>query len=262
MPIAISDFPAAPECGGTQWDVTDQDALATLVGSVLIGRAQHVSRILQGAQHTPVRTSDQLKDQLRTQLHPVNDPTRWHRDGLLFEIICWLVARKSAGPNDVLSDPHLSSTQQGVDTMRLRFDPAARTVVLATIFEQKCTTNPRSHFRDNVIPTFKDWFSGKRDNQLVHVAIGLLSAFNLTDDERTAAFDTLVQQRPLAFRAALTVTPAPFATAQCVAVFKDYRDLAPAIENRNGDTFPLVDIRQWFEQFAALVWDKIQAQNV
>jgi hypothetical protein len=34
------------------------------------------------------------------------------------------------------------------------------------------------------------------------------------------------------------------------------------IDNRNGDTFPLGDIRQSFNEFAALVWDKIEAQNV
>jgi hypothetical protein len=133
---------------------------------------------------------------------------------------------------------------------------------LATICEQKCTTSPRNHFRDGVIPAFKDWVAGKRDNQLAQIAIGLLSAFNLTDAERTAVFDRLVQDRPIAFRAALTVTPTPFATARCVAVFADYQNITPLIDNRNGDTFPLADIRAWFTEFAELVWEKIEAQDV
>jgi hypothetical protein len=262
MALAINNFPAAPECGGTQWVVTDQDTLATLVGSVLIGRAHHAARVLEGAQHNAVDTSIAQRNALRAQLHPANDATKWHRDGLLFEIICWLAAKMSGGPNDLVSDPHLSSTQQGADTIRIRFDPGARTLTLATICEQKCTTDPRGHFRDSVIPAFKDWIGGKRDNQLVQMAIGLLSAFNLTDDERTAVFDKLVQERPFAFRAALTVTPSPFATARCVAVFKDYQGLTPIVDNRNGDTFPLADIRQWFNEFAQLVWEKIEAENV
>ena len=85
---------------------------------------------------------------------------------------------------------------------------------------------------------------------------------NLTDAERTAVFDRLVQERPLAFRAALTVTPSPFAMARCIAMFKDYQGVTPIIDNRNGDTFPLGDIRQWFNEFAELVWEKIEAQNV
>lgn len=262
MSLAIADFPAAPECGGTQWTVTDENALATLVGSVLIGRAQHAARVLEGAQHNAVNTSVAQRNALHAQLHPANDATRWHRDGLLFEIICWLTAKMSAGPNDLVSDPHLSSTQQGADTIRIRFDQAARTLTLATICEQKCTTNPRTHFRDSVIPTFKDWIAGKRDNQLAQIAVGLLSVFNLTDAERTAVFDKVVQERPLAFRAALTVAPSPFTTVQCVAVFKDYQEVTPAIDNRNGDTLPLGDVRQWFNEFSELVWEKIEAQDV
>ncbi len=55
MPVNVVDFPAAPECGGTQWVVANEDQLATLVGTVLVGRAQHAARVLQGAQHVPVQ---------------------------------------------------------------------------------------------------------------------------------------------------------------------------------------------------------------
>ncbi len=262
MPLTISDFPAAPECGGTQWVVTNQDELSTLVGMVLIGRAQQAARVLQGTQHNAVNTSVAQRNALRVQLHPTSDALRWHRDGLLFEIICWISARMSANASDVISDPHLTSTQQGADTIVVRFDATTRTLSLATIHEQKCTTNARPHFRDHVMPSFKEWMSGKRDNQLTSIATGLLSSFNLTDDERTAIFDRLVQDRPLAFRAALTVTPTPFATEQCVSVFKDYATLTPVVDNRLGDTFPLPDIREWFNAFAQEVWAKIEAQNV
>lgn len=43
MPLTINDFPAAPECGGTQWTVANQDQLA-LLGTVLVGRAQFSRR--------------------------------------------------------------------------------------------------------------------------------------------------------------------------------------------------------------------------
>ncbi|MFL6546799.1 MAG: hypothetical protein ACJ8LM_16675 [Candidatus Udaeobacter sp.] len=262
MPLNIADFPAVPECGGTQWAVTNQDQLATLVGTVLVGRAQHAARVLRGVQHVPVQPADALKERLRQQLHPGNDALRWHRDGLLFEIICWIVARMTAGPNDVISDPHLTSTQQGLDTVRLAFDPAVRNVTRAIICEQKCTDNARNTFRDEVLPAFQKWMAGTRDNQLTQLAAGLLSRFNLTDQENTNVYDTLVQDRPLHFQAALTVTPNPFATALCVALFKDYSTVTAALERRLGDTFPLPNIRQWFESFAERVWQKIDGGHV
>lgn len=262
MPLTINPFPADPECQGTQWAIADVDQLATLVGTVLIGRARHAASVLEGVQHNPSSTSVAQKESLRVQLHPASDGARWQRDGLLFEIICWICAKKSAEPGDLISDPHLSSTQQGIDTLHLRFDPAARTVSTATICEQKCTTNARTEFRTKVIPAFNEWISGKRDNQLTSISIALLTVHNLSDAEQTAIFDKLVQSRPLAFRAALTVTPTPFAKEKCIAVFKDYKDLTPTINNRSGDTFPLVDIRSWFQQFSDLVWKKIEAEDV
>ncbi len=262
MPVNVVDFPAAPECGGTQWVVANEDQLATLVGTVLVGRAQHAARVLQGAQHVPVQAVAAMKERLRQQLHPPNDALRWHRDGLLFEIICWIVARMTAGPNDVISDPHLSSTQQGLDIVRLSFDPAARNVTEAIICEQKCTDQARNTFRDEVIPAFQKWMGGTRDNQLTQLAAGLLERFGLTDEENTNVYDTLVQDRPLHFRAALTVTPNPFATARCVALFRGYSTVTAVQEHRWGDTFPLPNIRRWFEVFSARVWQKIDGGHV
>ncbi len=263
MPLNIQDFPADPECVGSQWFVLNQDELATLVGTVLIGRAEHAARVLAGTQqHVPVQTSAALKAKLRRQLLPPNGPLTYHRDGLLFEIICWFVAKKKTGPNEIISDPHLSSTQQGVDTLKLTFDPITRSVTKAVVCEQKCTENPRAKFRDEVLPAFREWMIGTRDNQLTQISTGLLSRFALTDAEYQSAFDTLVQERPLRFQASLTVAPNPFEKDKCVAVFKDFTSITDPIENRMGDTFPLLQIRNWFSGFANLVWQRIEASDV
>jgi len=84
----------------------------------------------------------------------------------------------------------------------------------------------------------------------------------LTDEENTNVYDTLVQDRPLHFRAALTVTPNPFATARCVALFRGYSTVTAVQEHRWGDTFPLPNIRRWFEVFSARVWQKIDGGHV
>jgi hypothetical protein len=84
----------------------------------------------------------------------------------------------------------------------------------------------------------------------------------LTPTEHTALYDRLVQVHPLAFQAALTVTPSLFGTPQCVALFAGYTGITPSIDDRLGDTFPLVHIRNWFANFAALVWAKIEAFDV
>ena len=172
------------------------------------------------------------------------------------------MARITGAPDEIISTPHLKSTQQGLDTIKIRFDPVARNITRVVIHEQKCTDHPRNEFRDNVLRSFHEWKQHKRDNQLVQAVTGLVERFNLTPDEHLALYDRLVQVHPLAFQAALTVTPTPFGTPQCVALFSGYTAVTPDVADRLGDTFPLSHIRDWFADFAARVWDKIEASDV
>jgi hypothetical protein len=262
MPLTVTNFPATPECGGSQWSVADEDLLARLTALVLVGRARHAARVLQGAQPSAGIAGQQLKARLRARLLVQGEQAIWHRDGLLFEIMAWLVAEMTAQPNEAVSEPHLSSTQQGLDTIKIQFDPAARDIVRAVIYEQKCTDNARQLFLARVLPEFKKWLEGARDNELLQIAIALLQRFNLTDDERQKAYDRLAQDRPLAFQATLTVTPSPFGTVECVKLFTGYSALTPNVADRLGDTLPLQAIRPWFEAFAQKVWAVIETTNV
>lgn len=263
MPISTIDHGVEALCGGEQWQVDDFDALASLVAVVMVGRAQLVAGILAGAESGPVVTSAALKARLKSSLVLEEGKDTWHRDGLLFETICWIVARKGSAPDEVLSDPHRRATNQGADSVKVVFNPAARELEKVTVFEQKCSDKPRDKFRDEVLPAFSDWVTGTRDDELLQIAIGLLARFNLTDAEHNRAYARLaLAPRPIAFRAALTVSPAVFPEAECKKIFKGYDSLAVALEARFGDTFPLQDMRGWFEVFAAAVWAKIEAFDV
>jgi hypothetical protein len=262
MPVTVTNFPANPECGGAQWSVADEDMLAHLTALALVGRARQAARVLRGAHAGAAITGEQLKARLRAKLLVQGDQAIWHRDGLLFEIVAWLVAEMTAQPNEVVSEPHLSSTQQGLDTIKIQFDPVARDIVRAVIYEQKCTDHARRLFLAKVLPEFKKWLSGVRDNELLQIATALLQRFNLTDHQLQKAYDRLAQDRPLAFQVSLTVTPNPFGTAECVELFAGYTELTPNIADRLGDTLPLHAIRPWFEAFAKKVWAVIEAANV
>jgi hypothetical protein len=257
MAIAVADRPAEPHCGGLQWSVSDLDALATLVALVLVGRAQHAANVLAGTLMVPALTTAAMRVQIRTELFPPAGPLIYHRDGLLFEIICWLVARQQSQPTEVISEPHTKATQQGMDTVKVRFDTDTRRLLATTIYEYKCTENARAQFRDQVIPAFRRYFEGARDPQLVQATIALLTRYELTDAEQAEVYGTLINERPLAFQAALTVSPAEFTEDHCIALFTGYADVTPDRVARLGDTFPLHDVRGWFDHLATLVWAKI-----
>lgn len=262
MPIEIVEWPADPECSGNQWSIADVDTLAHLTALVLVGRVHHVARILAGSQPHAAVAPGVLKDRLRAMLFPAPGSDPWHRDGWLFEVISWIAARISAGDGDVMLDPHTRSTQQGIDSLRISFDHAERRISRATIYEYKCTENPRAKFRDEVLPAFQEYESGARDNELLQAAVGLLQQMALSDEEQIQTYDQMLNDRPLAFQAALTVTPEQYETEKCVALFKGFSSLTAAAEDRIGDTLPLEDVRAWFANFAARVWAKIELSNV
>jgi hypothetical protein len=220
MVLMAVDLPAHPRCDGSQWFVQDYPELVRLTGLIMLGRAQHAADILNGSQPAAPVTHPALKARLRRDLvlPPGADP--WHRDGLLFESICWLVAKLKAGPDDVISDPHRKATQQGADNVKVGFDPAARTLTTVTVYEYKCTDRARRTFKREVLPAFADYLSGARDDQLAQTTIALLSRFNLTDAEQTQAYERLVVDRPLAFQASLTVSPDSFPVERCTRYSK------------------------------------------
>lgn len=264
MTLTLLPTATPPHCLGADWTVTDANALAEVCAQIMIGRALHAARILDGTRPagTPPIISQALKDKLRAELHPTSEPKIWHRDGLLFEIISWVAARLSATPNEAISDPHLKATNQGTDCVKVTIDPATRTLTRATVYEYKCTTNWRKLFAGDVLDAFAEYVSGERDHQLAQAAITLLIGLGLTDDERDAAYDQLVRTRPLAFQASLTVAPSTFSAPQRLALFAGYDGIAGNIADRGGNTMPLDDVRIWFSAFATLVWTKIEAFDV
>ena len=257
MAINVVDFPADPHCGGTQWFIDDLDELATLAALVLVGRAQHAASILEGAQLIGRPTPAAMRAGIQRDLFPAAGVAPWHRDGLLFEIICWLVARQQAVPGEVISDPHTKATQQGADTVKVAFDTQARCLISTTVYEYKCTTDARNMFINKVLPAFRQYFEGARDPQLTQTTIALLERYGLTDAEQAQVYDRLVNDRPLVFRAALTVSPDVFPAPSCVSLFRNYGNLPAPLEARLGDTFPVADVRAWFASFAAVIWTKI-----
>lgn len=262
MPIEHTGRTITPHCVGQNWQVTDIDELAQLIALIMVGFAQEAAAAIDGAELNPVPVSHTLRERLRGELLLPAGADSWHRDGLLFESICWLVARQQAGPADTLADPHRKATQQGADGIKVGFDTSTRSITDVTIYEHKCSDRARRKFVKEVLPAFKTWLDGTRDDELTQVALGLLARFNLTQTEYRAAFSRLVLQRPMRFRTALTLTPSQFPDVKCKKLFKGYDAVGATETDRLGDTFCLDDLRSWFSHFAALVWAKVETIDV
>lgn len=262
MPITLNPMPAPPHCEGAQWIVTIPDELAHLVALVLIGQAFHAGLILEGTQLGAPNVTAKLKETLKKDLAPATQTRIEHRDGLLFEIICWVAARKGKTANEIIDNPHLKSTNQGTDGVKVTIDPTAKTLTKATVYEYKCTTHSRQKFQSQVLKSFREYISGERDNQLAQAVLALLENYGFTGMQLKAAYQELIQVRPLAFEASLTVSPSVFPIGNCLSLFKDYDSLSVPLNFRGGNTLPLDDVRVWFSDFANRVWAHIEKLNV
>jgi len=242
--------------------VSDENRLARLVALVLVGQSRHAEEVLRGTTSDASKVGVSVKKAVEQQLILSSGADPSHRDGLLFEIISWIATSTNAGPNEVVSPPHLSSTQQGTDTIKVSFDSTLRRLDRTTVHEQKCTTQPRKRFKDEVLPSFQSYIDGERDPQLCQNVVSLLERVVLADDERIAVYDAVVRERKFAFRAALTVVPTSFSDARMKKLFKGFHQLATDASTRFGDAMPLQDVRAWFAHFAEVVWGEVENLGV
>jgi len=252
--------PIDANCGGERWVIEDADRLARLIAIVAMGQAMHAANIIHELQPaSPAFTHKALFDAARRQLRIVGkteekkDASRWQRDGFLFEAISWVAARQSSAPNTYLKDPHLKSTTQGIDGLMIEMDGAKAEVTRATIFEDKCSNEPRTMFRDEVLRTFKDHHRNSRAPELVSTAATLIQHSGLLGSAAVAAASRVLDLAYRRYLAALTVAQKDDTPTRRQAIFKDYDELdAIGQQQRIGASLIVNgDLRENFDDLAA-----------
>lgn len=245
-------------CVGEIWTVEDFELLARLIAIIAMGQAKHAARILAGL-HTaaPELNIDSLRADAKQRLTVTGDlpekqdSRRWHRDGMIFEAISWIVARQGASANVLMRDPHISATTQGLDGLMIELDETGETIVRATILEDKCSNDPRGKFRDEVLPAFQRYHARERASELVAETASLLDG-RIPGEKVTEAAGRVLDIALRAYRAALTIDSSYSSEEKRKALFKGYEKLQGiAREQRIGATFLTPsELRDWFEHVA------------
>ena len=122
----------------------------------------------------------------------------------------------------------------------------------ATIFEDKCSDNPRAIFRDDVMKSFEDHHNHARAPELVSVAASLIAKSGI---DETAAVEAAARVLDLAYRryrASLAITAEDDSQKRRASLFKGYGALKGIkAEQRVGATFVIDDdLRDWFDRLA------------
>lgn len=261
VPLATGPVPIDDHCTGDRWTVHDQSQLARLVAIIAMGQAAHAAHILrQLLPARPAFTTEDLRQEAKLHLTvqeekaaPRTGYPRWQRDGFIFEAISWIAARQTCGARALLKDPHVSATSQGLDGLMLELAEDKSKVTRTTVFEDKCTDDPRKMFRDSVIRAFLDGHGNKRSAELVATASVLLRMAGIDEASAAKLSAAVLDRKQRQYRAAFALTDKQDSQEQWQGLFKGF-DVLDGIsaEQRIGAGFVVPgDLRPWFDALAA-----------
>ncbi|NKM14614.1 hypothetical protein GFL85_26970 [Rhizobium laguerreae] len=243
---------------GQLWTVKERKKLAQLIAVIALGQAQHAVRIIDELEPlAPALSAAELFRGARGQMlirgttEAQKDTSRYHRDGFLFECISWIVARQSSSARTFMKDPHIAATTQGLDGLAIEMDSEKDVMIGATIFEDKCTDNPRKKFHSEVMVTFGEHHTSKRVRDLVANAVSLIRESGLNGSEATKAAARVLDRSFRTYRASLTVGSDISTPQRRKKLFKGYTDLEEITkEQRIGATLIVEELREWFQGLA------------
>jgi hypothetical protein len=245
------------ECIGERWKTADEATLARLIAIMAMGQASYAGHILKTlAPAEPEISTAQLRAEAKIKL-TVEEPAKtprggyplWQRDGLIFEAISWLAARQ-AYPGVLLKTPHVSATSQGLDGLMIELKTDKTGILRTTIFEDKCTDNPRSTFLGRVLPEFKRRHSNERSAEIISTAISLIMTAGVDEVTATQFASAITDQTLRRYRASFAVTVD--SQDERTKLFADYNRIDNInADQRIGASFIVPPkMRDWFEKLA------------
>ena len=257
--LVIHTVSISKHCTGSRWTVANIDHLARIIAIVTMGQARHAACIIAellpskaAIGHAVLRADAKRRLSIAVGNDKQREVSRYHRDGLIFECISWAAAQQATGGKALIRDPHLSSTNQGLDGLMIEISESGSVITRATIFEDKCSEHPRTKFRDEIMPAFKAHHEDKRASDLLATAAALIARIGLSGTDAIKAAACVMDKKCRVYRGGLAVTRADDSAEKRRALFKDYEKLKGiGPDQRVGATLITSDdLRAWFQELA------------
>lgn len=182
----------------------------------------------------------------------------FHRDGLLFQHISWIVA-KQAFPNGVMTSPHVRNADKGFDGFVMALDEFGKSIQSIVLCEDKASEAPRSLITQKVWPEIEAIIDGQRDDEVLAELVTLMKGVSSLDAE--AAVATMFWDESRHFRV-------------CVATSEKIRDrksgnhtkvldgfetkVTGATKKRVGGVLVFDDVREGLAALAEEVIEKVK----
>lgn len=260
LPLTTEACLIDDDCTGERWQVVDDEQLARLIAIIAMGQAAQASHILSELlPATPAFTLPELRAEAKIRLTvqdekktPRTGYPRWQRDGFVFEAISWIAARQVHGKAAYMKDPHVSATSQGLDGLMLELSSDRSRINRTTVFEDKCSDDPISTFKNKVIPAFRDRHENKRSAEIIAAATALLGKAGIDDGTAAKLAAAVTDRTKRRYRAAFAVTAELDSDEGRKQLFAGYGDIGEIEQAQRLGACLVVPpkLRDWFEQLA------------
>ena len=257
--LTIEEVDINEHCTGSRWSVDNLNLLARIISIITMGQAAHAAQIIaELAPAEPAINNEALRADAKKALSIKGGTdnkrraSRYHRDGLIFEVISWVAAQHATKGKALLRDPHIKSTTQGLDGLMIELDETLSTISRATIFEDKCSENPRRVFRDEIMDAFLTYHKKSRASELLAAAAALLEKTNLSGTNAIEAAARVLDTGYRAYRGSMAITPKDDSKKRRTRIFKGYENLdgITASQRIGGVLVTADDLRAWFDELA------------
>lgn len=251
---------AGADCIGERWIVSNLEQLARLIAIIAMGQVSQASHIVTKlVPAAPAFAFQALRSEAIVKLTVQEEKQtprigypRWQRDGFMFEAISWIAARQANGPTVVMKDPHVSSTTQGLDGLMIALAPDKSAIETTTIFEDKCTDNPKGMFASSVMPGFQARHDNKRSAEIIATASALLVRAGIDDGDAAVLAAGVTDRARRRYRAAVTTVAALDSDPARADIFAPYSKLAGIAAHQRVAACLIVsdNLRPWFDELA------------
>lgn len=269
IPLATEQCEIDDDCTGERWHVLNDEQLAGLIAIIAMGQAAQASHILSELlPATPAFTIPELKAEATIRLTvqegkqtPRTGYPRWQRDGFIFEAISWIAARQRYGNATYMKDPHISATSQGLDGLMLELSGDKTQIDRTTVFEDKCTDDPVSTFKNKVIPAFRERHDNKRCAEIIAAATVLLGKVGIDDGAAARLAAAVTDRRKRRYRAAFAVTTDLDSEDSRKNLFAGYNEIGDIEQEQRVGACLVVppELRDWFDQLAGQAIEYIES---
>jgi len=281
MPIRLEPF-ASKACKFTEWSIkaSKRNRLVEIVAYLYLRQEENALRIITAL--SPIKRAspgkvaanvirkltapythdlEQLKSPEPTVRKKAEDKIRTsiiHRDGLLFQHISWIVAKKAL-PNGIMTSPHVRKADKGFDGFVMELDELQEGIETIILCEDKASEDPRKLITQSVWPEIEAIVDGQRDDEVLAELVTLLKIVPSIDAED--AIGTMFWEEARHFRV-------------CVATSKKNRDkksgcytklmkgfdekVSGASKKRVGGVLVFDDVREGLAELAEEVIAKVK----